>query len=73
MRTYGNRGKGDYVTAIICFPYKFFLSKYLLHKLRAIFTRFFVGFVRISALLKISVLRNHISFVFVWFTIILDC
>ena len=39
-----------------------FLGKYLVHKLRAIITRFFVGFVKISALLKLFVLRNYISF-----------
>ena len=72
MQTYANRGKGDYVTANICFPYNFF--KYFFHKLLAIITRFFVGFDKISALLKISVLRNYISLLFfVWFIIIPDC
>ena len=63
MRTYTNKGKGDYVTANIYFPYKF--AKCLAHKLLAVITRFFVGFVKISALLKISVLRN-VSFLFLF-------
>ena len=40
--------------------------KYFFHKLLAIITRFFVGFVNISALLKISVLRNYISLLFLF-------
>ena len=38
------------------------LSKYFVHKLLAIITRFFVGFVKIPAWLKISVQRNYSSF-----------
>ena len=54
-----------------------FLSKYLVIKLLAIITRFFVGFIKMPALLKISVLRNYILFfvavVVVLFIINLDC
>ena len=39
-----------------------FLSKYLVHKLLPIITRFFAGFIEIPSLLKISVLGNYISF-----------
>ena len=70
MRTYENRGKENYVTANACFPYKFFLSKNLVHKVIAIITRHFIGFVKISALLKTPVPRNYVSFFFfVWYMI----
>ena len=38
-----------------------FFKQVIVHKLLAIITRFFVGFVKIPALLKISVLKNYIS------------
>ena len=44
-----------------------FLTKYLVLKLLAIITRFFVGFIKIPALVKISVLRKYISFFFFCF------
>ena len=56
-------------------PIKLFLSKYLVHKLLAIINRFFVGFLKTFALLKISVLGNYISFLFffAWSVINPDC
>ena len=38
--------------------YSKFLSKHLVYKLIAIITRFFVSFIKILALLKISVLKS---------------
>ena len=38
-----------------------FFKQVIVHKLLAIITRFFIGFVKIPALLKISVLKNYIS------------
>ena len=52
---------GDYFAANVCFPYDFF-KVVIVHKLLAIIIRFFVGFVKIPASLKISALRNYISF-----------
>ena len=45
-----------------CSHMNFFLIKYLFYKLLATITRFFVGFVKMLALFKISVIRNSISF-----------
>ena len=52
---------GDYFNANVCFPYDFF-KVVIVHKLLAIIIRFFVGFIKIPASLKISALRNYISF-----------
>ena len=38
------------------------ILKYLVHKLLATITRFFVHFVKVPALLKISIVEKYISF-----------
>ena len=60
MRMHTNRGKGIMSLQILASPTNF-LIKYLVHKLLAIITRFFVGFVKKSPLLKIFVMGNYIS------------
>ena len=50
-----------------CFlPISFSLSKYLVYRLVAIISRFFVGFVKMPALIKISILRSYISLSFLF-------
>ena len=69
MEAYANkmgvcgRGGGGGVMSMWMFPYNCFLIQYLVYKLLVIITRFFVCFIKIPALLKISVLKNYISFV----------
>ena len=43
--------------------YIVFFIKYLLHNLLTIVTEFFVKIIKISVLLKLSILKNYISFV----------
>ena len=73
MRTYANREK-VIMSLWMLASHVIFLSKYLVHKLLAIITRFFVVFVKISVLLKIFVLRNEMfRDFFVWFIGDPDC
>ena len=62
MRKYANRGRG-WVLHKCKRSHIIFLIEYLVHKLLTTVTRFFVSFIKIPVLLKISVLKNYISFV----------
>ena len=57
----GEEGGGGHVTANHCTL--FILIKYLVHKLPKIVTRFFVSFIQVFVLFKISVLKNIFPFV----------
>ena len=62
MRMYANRGRGCHVMRK--FAYNFFRIKYLVHKLLAIVTRFFITFIKISVLFKMPFLKNFFFYSF---------
>ena len=56
MRTYVDKGRGHQISTNVYI--QIFLIEYLVHNLLIIVTRFFVSFIKIPVLLKISVLKK---------------
>ena len=58
IQTDANKGEGG-LQSMRTFAYNFLIED-LVHKLLSITTRFFVSFLKIPVLVKISVLKNHV-------------